>query len=85
LAELINPKQMATKVKVSKSKGPIGYPEDHKPGMKVPLGGSNCGNCLYWDGSDCENEYYRKWNNGSGKIPVDNPEGYCSDWWTPKR
>jgi len=76
---------MATKIKTSKSKGPIEYPPDHKPAMKVTSPGSSCSNCLYWDGKDCENTYYRRWNNGSGEIPVENPETYCSDWWTPKK
>jgi len=70
------------KVKVSKSKGPVTYPPDHKPGMKVAKGGSCCANCKFWDGKDCENSYYRVWNNGNGKIPTD-PTTYCSDWWTP--
>lgn len=70
------------KIKTSK-KGPIEYPPDHKPGMKVTKGGSCCANCRFWDGEDCENKYYRKWNNGSGTIPTD-PESFCSDWWEPK-
>lgn len=70
------------KVKV-KSKGPVEYPPNHKPGMKVPKGGSSCSSCKFWDGEDCENEYYRKWNNGSGKIPAP-PDEYCSDFYEPK-
>jgi hypothetical protein len=69
-----------TKLKVKK--GEFKLPADHKPGMVVPKGGSCCANCKYWDGEDCENGYFRKWN-GSGNIPTD-PNSYCSDWWEPK-
>jgi len=75
---------MATKVKLSNKKGPIEYPKDHQPGMKVAHGGSCCANCFFWDGEDCENTYYRKWNNGSGEIP-EKPDDYCSDWWMPRK
>lgn len=74
------------KVKVkSDKKGEVEYPSDHKPGMKVTKGGSCCANCFFWDGKDCENEYYRKWNNGNSEIPVNDPETYCSDWWMPQK
>lgn len=68
---------------IPKEKGPVEYPKDHQPGMRVPRGGSCCANCFYWDGDDCESKEYRLWNNGSGEIPRD-PDCYCSDWWTPK-
>lgn len=70
---------MATKIKTSKSKGPIEYPPDHKPGMKVPKNGSMCANCEYVSGDRCTNEYFIKWNGGD-KIagPIDE---YCSDWY----
>lgn len=68
---------------IPKVKGPVEYPKDHMPGMKVPKGGSSCSSCKYWDGDDCENKYYRKWNGGSGEIPTD-PDSYCSDWFEPK-
>lgn len=71
-------------IRVSKSKGPITYPPNHKPGMIVPRHGSCCANCKHWDGEDCESEYYRKWNNGSGEIPT-SPDSFCSDWWEPKQ
>lgn len=70
------------KIKVS-AKGPVEYPANHKPGMKVAKGGSCCANCRFWDGEDCENGHFRKWNGGSGDIPVP-PDQYCSDWWMPK-
>lgn len=58
------------------------YPPDHKLGMEVPNGGSNCAKCSFWDGDDCENKTFREWN-GSGDIPVA-PERYCCDFWMPK-
>lgn len=71
---------MATKIKLSKNKGPIEYPKDHQPGMKVPKGGSNCLSCEYYGGNDnCKNSYFIKWN-GSGKLPYPAAE-YCSDWY----
>jgi hypothetical protein len=65
-----------------KSKGEITYPADHKPAMVVPKGGSCCANCKFWDGKDCENKNYIKWN-GNGDIPTD-PDKFCSDWYEPK-
>jgi len=74
-----------TKVKVKKEgKGKFELPPDHKPAMKVTAPGASCNNCKFWDGEDCENKYYRQYNNGSGKIPVSDPTTFCSDWWTPK-
>jgi hypothetical protein len=70
------------KVKVSKSKGPITYPPDHKPGMKVPKNGSSCSSCEYLKAGECTNEYFIKWN-GSGKLPAP-PDEYCSDWYEPR-
>lgn len=68
------------KIKTSKNKGPIEYPPDHKPGMKVPKGGSSCSSCEYLkNGNECSNEYFIKWN-GSSKLPAPADE-YCSDWY----
>lgn len=71
-------------IKVSiKSKSKAEYPLDHKPGMKVPKGGSMCANCEYFDGKEsCKNEYFIKWN-GTGKLPAP-ADQYCSDWWESK-
>ena len=69
--------------KLTVKKGKPEYPADHKAAMRVTKGGSCCANCKFWDGEDCENKYYRKWNNGSGEIPV-KPDEFCSDWWEPK-
>jgi len=65
-----------------KKKGEATYPKDHKPGLRVPRGGSSCSNCHYWNGDECTNEYFIKWN-GSGKIPAP-PDEYCSDYWQEK-
>ena len=59
------------------------YPADHQLGMEVPQGGSDCSKCSFWDGEDCENKYYREWNNGSGDIPVE-PARYCCDFFKVK-
>lgn len=59
------------------------YPANHKPGMKIPKGGSMCANCKFFDGKDsCKNEYFIKWN-GTGKLPAPADE-YCSDWYESK-
>lgn len=74
---------MAVKLKVVNKKGPIEYPPDHKPGMRVPKGGSMCANCEYFNGVDsCNNKYFIEWN-GSGKLPAPANE-YCSDWYHQK-
>ena len=65
-----------------KQKGEITYPPDHKPGMKVPKGGSSCSSCEYLSGGKCTNEYFIKWN-GSGVLPAP-PDEYCSDWYETK-
>lgn len=71
------------KVKVPKSKGPIEYPADHKPGMIVPKGGSSCFSCEYLNkNKECTNKYFIRWN-GSGKLPAP-PDQYCSDWYENK-
>ena len=61
------------------------YPPDHKPGMKVPRGGSMCANCRFLkdDKVSCSNRYFVQWN-GSATIPGKVDE-YCSDWYEPKR
>lgn len=61
------------------------YPADHKFGMAVPEGGSNCEKCEYLAGSQkCGNEYFirsAKVPNkaaGSDKIPVKTSR-FCCD------
>lgn len=74
---------MATKIKVEKTKGEVTYPDDHKPGMRVPKGGSSCYSCEYLkNGNECSNEYYQKWA-GTNKLPYP-ADQYCSDWYEEK-
>jgi hypothetical protein len=69
-------------------KGKFELPADHQAGMKVPHGGSSCANCKFLrmeqDGPHCEASYFVQWNGGNDKIPTDNPEEYCSDWFMPR-
>jgi hypothetical protein len=64
--------------------GKVAYPENHRPGMRVPRGGSMCANCRYLadNKTDCKNKYFQEWN-GSEKIPG-KIEEYCSDWYEPR-
>jgi len=60
------------------------YPKDHKPGMRVPHGGSSCAKCEYYrPGNRCSNDYFVAWH-GSDKIPAPASE-YCSDWFEPRK
>ena len=68
--------------KTQAKKGEVTYPADHKPGMKVPKGGSSCAKCEYLANGACTNKYFIKWN-GSGKLPAP-PDEYCSDWFEVK-
>jgi hypothetical protein len=55
------------------------YPKDHKLGMVVPLGGSNCAKCEYLSGdSDCSNKAFQRWNGGKSKLPA-SASRYCCD------
>jgi hypothetical protein len=60
-------------------------PPGHKPGMRVPHGGSMCANCRFLaeDKKSCTNEYFIEWN-GSELIPGKIDE-YCSDWYEPRK
>lgn len=62
----------------------IEYPLNHKPGMRVPRGGSSCSSCEYLgsDGETCKNKYFIKWN-GSNVLPAP-ADSYCSDWYEPQ-
>ena len=61
------------------------FPEGFEAGKQVPDGGINCSNCAKWNEKKgvCEGEYYKKWNNGSGKITAD-PDEFVCVWWTPE-
>ena len=55
------------------------YPADHKVGMVVPKGGSDCAKCEYVDGQDCKQAQFVKWN-GASKIPG-KIDAYCCDFF----
>ena len=61
------------------------YPRDHKPGMRVPRGGSSCASCKFHkeEGNRCTNFYFKKWH-GSDKIPAP-ADQFCSDWYESER
>lgn len=64
--------------------GTFKLPKAHKPGMRVPEGGSSCANCRHYDGAgNCEEPSFGEWNGGK-KIPSPTASTYCSDWWEPK-
>jgi len=64
------------------TEGPVTYPPNHQPGMKVTKGGSMCANCEYWvaEGNKCNNKYWLKWHDGNENIPYPADE-YCCNWW----
>lgn len=59
------------------------YPADHKVGMKVPKGGSDCAKCEYVRDTDCANPSFVGWNYGQHKIPGD-IHAYCCDFFEAK-
>lgn len=63
---------------------PIIYPPDHKVGMRVPLGGSDCAKCEYVRNHnlDCANEHFVSWA-GTHKLPLPADE-YCCDFFEAK-
>jgi hypothetical protein len=65
--------------------GQYEVPSNHKAGLRVPVGGSCCKNCKYWNDSDnkCGNKFYQNWSETDGEIPFP-PNEYCSDWWEPR-
>lgn len=65
-------------------KGPFQLPQNHKPGMQVPKGGSSCASCAYLgnDGASCVNTYFQRWH-GTDQLPAPADE-YCSDWYEPR-
>ncbi len=67
--------------------GKFSLPVDHRPGMRVPKGGSSCANCAYY-GPDrdspngiCGSPEYRQYY-GKSEIPFPADE-YCCDWYEP--
>jgi hypothetical protein len=68
--------------KVMRKQSAVKYPADHKLGMRVPLGGSDCAKCEYVDVQDCTNDIFIKWN-GSSVIP-EATNSYCCDMFEAK-
>lgn len=68
--------------KAKRKQASVVYPGDHKLGMRVPLGGSDCAKCEYVDANKCTNEIFVKWN-GSEVIPAPVDE-YCCDMFETK-
>jgi hypothetical protein len=64
------------KIKVSGKKLPE-YPADHKLGMVVPDGGSDCAKCEYVSGQKCTQKLFVQWNGGD-VIPAPTNK-YCCD------
>jgi broad specificity phosphatase PhoE len=59
------------------------YPPDHKVGMVVPVGGSNCAKCEYVNGQNCKQTQFVEWNRSSEiPAPVDS---YCCDMYEIKK
>lgn len=56
----------------------IEYPADHKVGMVVPKGGSDCEKCEYRDGQNCKNKYFNQAVGKTIPAPVDE---YCCDFF----
>ena len=61
------------------------YPRDHKPAMQVPVGGSSCSKCVFYnpDGNRCRSRDYQRYY-GTDKIPAP-PDQFCSDWFETSR
>ncbi len=62
--------------------GEYNLPANHKAGLRVPKGGSNCANCKFLgiDKKTCTNNYWIEWNGGKAELPYPADE-YCSDFW----
>ena len=69
-----------------KDRKKVSYPKNHKPGMRVPKGGSMCQNCAYLKDAEnriCGQPDFIKWN-GSEVIPGP-VDSYCSDFYEPAK
>lgn len=69
------------KIKLGTKKLPE-YPPNHKLGMEVPQGGSDCKKCEYLSGQKCTNKIFTQWN-GSDVIPAP-VDRYCCDLFETK-
>lgn len=63
-------------------KGPLTFPDDHVPAIRVPKGGSSCSNCMFVDAArhECKEPHYIEWNGGP-KLPPLPLDEICSDWY----
>ena len=63
------------------------YPDDHKPLLRVPRGGSCCANCKFVNVAkhSCGSPHYARWNNGSHQLPNLPLDEMCSDWYEKGR
>lgn len=67
------------------------YGKNHKVGMEVPAGGSNCAKCKHVseDGKRCDDDEFQAWQASKGienpeVIPADSPDVYCCDYFKAK-
>jgi hypothetical protein len=59
------------------------YPKDHKVGMGVPVGGSDCDKCEYLKAPQtCVESHFIKWN-GSDTIPI-KTDRFCCEFFEAK-
>lgn len=68
----------------AKGKRKVTYPADHKVGMRVPKGGSDCAKCEYvrQNGKACINKHFVAWL-GANLLPAPADE-YCCDFFSTK-
>lgn len=59
------------------------YPADHRVGMRVPHGGSDCAKCEYHEGQRCRKKEFVRWN-GSDLIPAP-INSYCCDFFEAEK
>jgi|APCry1669189665_1035243.scaffolds.fasta_scaffold00037_8 hypothetical protein len=74
------------KILQEENKGPIDLPSNHEPFMYSEHGFS-CAKCKYYhftnDQHICGNQYFQSWN-GSGVMDIEDPNKWCSDWFSVK-
>jgi hypothetical protein len=65
--------------------GQFKLPNNHKPVLPVPRGGSMCLNCEYLnpDKKTCREPNFILYNGGP-KLPYP-ADSMCSDWWSAKK
>lgn len=57
-------------------------PKDHKVGMRVPKGGSNCVKCEYVsdDHTACNNHFFQRANGDKARLPAP-ADVFCCDFF----